>query len=242
MEDEFYIGYRPRCPARLARGIRWMLGVLVALLFPALGWVALNQSPVGSGTFEFGHLRDWEGVVHLDPTPWLDGGAAHEQWLLVGQGKFGATESVRPLDGLQVRIRGTAIRDGGNRMIEVFSIQRADGIATNRGALTTALLPSVNEVILYGELVDTKCQFGVMRPGSGKVHRACAVRCLSGGVPPGILIRAPDGSGRVVVLTGDRGGPLHFDVEWAGLRVRAAGTLERIGDIEVLHVRSLSLE
>jgi len=36
---------------------------------------------------------------------------------------------------------------------------------------------------LRGEIIDPKCFFGVMKPGSGKTHKSCAARCLSGGIP-----------------------------------------------------------
>jgi len=39
------------------------------------------------------------------------------------------------------------------------------------------------EFDLVGEIVDSKCYFGNMNPGNGKVHRDCAVRCMSGGIP-----------------------------------------------------------
>jgi hypothetical protein len=39
-------------------------------------------------------------------------------------------------------------------------------------------------VTVTGEIVDSKCYLGVMNPGQGKVHRDCAARCLSGGIPP----------------------------------------------------------
>ena len=51
---------------------------------------------------------------------------------------------------------------------------------------------------LTGEIVDSKCYFGVMNPGNGKVHRDCAVRCISGGIPPAFLVR--DVSGRIEAL------------------------------------------
>jgi hypothetical protein len=58
-------------------------------------------------------------------------------------------------------------------------------------------------VTVTGEIVDSKCYLGVMNPGSGKVHRDCAARCLSGGIPPifisgdgedQFLLVGPDGS------------------------------------------------
>ena len=39
-------------------------------------------------------------------------------------------------------------------------------------------------VTVTGEIVDSKCYLGVMNPGNGKVHRDCAARCISGGIPP----------------------------------------------------------
>jgi hypothetical protein len=43
---------------------------------------------------------------------------------------------------------------------------------------------NLEAVTVTGEIVDSKCYLGVMNPGQGKVHRDCAARCLSGGVPP----------------------------------------------------------
>ena len=43
---------------------------------------------------------------------------------------------------------------------------------------------STGVTALTGEIVDPKCYFGVMKPGEGKAHRSCAIRCLAGGIPP----------------------------------------------------------
>ena len=56
----------------------------------------------------------------------------------------------------------------------------------------------LGEVQLTGEIVDSKCYFGVMNPGGGKVHRDCAARCISGGIPPAFLVR--DGGGNTATL------------------------------------------
>jgi hypothetical protein len=56
----------------------------------------------------------------------------------------------------------------------------------------------LGEMQLTGEIVDSKCFFGVMNPGAGKVHRDCAARFISGGIPPAFLVR--DSSGNVVTL------------------------------------------
>lgn len=36
---------------------------------------------------------------------------------------------------------------------------------------------------LEDEIIDPKCYFGVI-PGKGKIHRSCAIRCISDGIPP----------------------------------------------------------
>jgi hypothetical protein len=51
---------------------------------------------------------------------------------------------------------------------------------------------SLGEVSVTGEIVDSKCHLGVMNPGMGKVHRDCASRCISGGVPPIFITNAGD--------------------------------------------------
>jgi hypothetical protein len=91
-----------------------------------------------------------------------------------------------------------------------------------------------------GELVDTKCWLGVMRPATGKVHRACAARCLAGGVPPGLWIESGN-RGTLVVLAGSGDDPLEFDPGWAARRVRARGVLELHEDQPVLRAERLIL-
>jgi hypothetical protein len=90
-----------------------------------------------------------------------------------------------------------------------------------------------------GELVDTKCYSGVMRPATGKVHRACAIRCLSGGVPPGLLVRDSKGDGVVFLLAGFGDEPLRYDVQLAGTLIEVTGALELNGETPVLRANSI---
>lgn len=45
-------------------------------------------------------------------------------------------------------------------------------------------------VTLDGELVDSKCYLGTMKPGDGKTHKSCAILCLRGGIPPLFVSKA----------------------------------------------------
>jgi hypothetical protein len=53
---------------------------------------------------------------------------------------------------------------------------------------------SLGTQTLIGEIVDSKCYLGVMNPGALIPHRACAIRCISGGIPPVLLVRQSDRS------------------------------------------------
>jgi hypothetical protein len=79
--------------------------------------------------------------------------------------------------------------------------------------LTTPTEPiDLGMIRLRGEIVDSKCYLGVMNPGSGKVHRDCAVRCISGGAPPAFIARDAAGEPQVLLLTGSDGRALNKEI------------------------------
>src|SRR4051812_32757162 len=185
---EFYVGYLP-VPAGLknfARRVVAALGVIAAGIAILL---VFEQSPFGAAAFEFRDYREFQGVLVTTPYPALvvPGGLP---WLLVGQGKHGFA-APDDFHGRTVRIRGERILHGADRAIEVQTLA-----ATGPGERPVEI--DLGRVELTGEIVDSKCYFGVMNPGSGKVHRDCAVRCLSGGIPPALLVS--DASGRTATV------------------------------------------
>jgi hypothetical protein len=68
---------------------------------------------------------------------------------------------------------------------------------------------SLGRQVFRGEIVDSKCWLGVMNPGALTPHRACAVRCLSGGIPPILLVRRPDGPPLHLLLADANGRPIN---------------------------------
>jgi hypothetical protein len=107
----------------------------------------------------------------------------------------------------------------------------------------TALATQTPQAVsLTGELVDSKCYLGVMRPGVGKVHRGCAVRCLAGGVPPALLVRGGDGFSQVFLLAGPDGAPLAYDVQLAARTLTVRGDLVLTGGTPVIHVVSMEVK
>ena len=74
-----------------------------------------------------------------------------------------------------------------------------------------------------------------MKPGNAKTHRACAIRCISGGVPPVLVVRTPAGNRSYYQLTDLAGGPVNRRIlDKVALPVEITGELLRYGDVLVL--------
>jgi hypothetical protein len=247
MNDDFYIGWQERAPTALAHHVRRIVGPFTLVLAIVVGLVAANQRRWEDGRFEFGVQRVFVGVLYEQPVPMLqvaaNGTNPATAYLLVGPGKSGLPVFARNHHGKSVRLRGSLIEFGANRMIEVIEVNDGEQPPTAPGteALPDPPAHSRGDVALTGELVDTKCYFGVMRPATGKVHRACAIRCLSGGVPPGLLVRLPNDSAVVVLLTSDKAAAAPIDATHAGRRLRVLGHLtDRAGTL-MLSVSAVAL-
>jgi hypothetical protein len=83
--------------------------------------------------------------------------------------------------------------------------------------------------------VDSKCFLGVMNPGQLTPHRACAIRCISGGVPPVLLVRQKAGPATYLLLVSDDGKPVNKQVlELVAEPVEITGEVERQGELLIL--------
>jgi hypothetical protein len=239
VNDEFYIGYEPKAPSGIARRIRRLVtGVVLGALLLSAGLV-YTQGRFGAGVFEFGRLRAFEGHVIEHPYPALrittgEGGEAAIYWL-VGQGKHGAADLIRGRDGHKVSVSGALIQRDGEAMIEV-----AQGglTATNTVPSASEPLRTLHPIAVQGEIVDSKCHLGVMRPGEGPTHRDCAVRCLLGNIPPMFVPHDRPELGRVSLVSAD-GRPFVDAGAWAGKPVLIRGTLLQRGSQTFLAATSI---
>jgi nitrite reductase/ring-hydroxylating ferredoxin subunit len=239
---EFFIGWQSKMAPELARRLRVAIIVLAVLVPAVVGAFVWFQHPVDRGRFEFGVETQFEGVLYERPIPRLRMTMANGRMvdhILVGTGKFGPHAVIAGAHGHRVRFTGTLIVREPLHMIELN--QPGSFTVLDREAAPAAepAIAPLGQGRFVGEIVDTKCFSGVMRPATGKVHRGCAVRCLSGGVPPGLLVRDARGDGVVFLLAGPGEEPLRFDVQLAGTLVAADGNLELHGDAPVLRVTHL---
>ena len=84
---------------------------------------------------------------------------------------------------------------------------------------------------LVGEIVDTKCYLGAMKPGRGKPHRDCASLCIRGGIPAALLVRTENDERVLVNLVDSAGRPLGRELlEWVGQPVAVSGRLRSKDD------------
>lgn len=238
---EFYIGYLRVAPvgiARIAGGSALLFVLLAGVASFAFGW---SQRTQRAGHYEFGQASHIEGTLSLQPVPAVfvaqssnDHAKAGRIVVLTGETKHGVGEDVKAFDGESVYLEGAMLYDGQTTMMEVWSAQLGVDAAApgNAGASET--------VTLVGELVDTKCFVGAMRPGYGKTHRGCAIVCLEGGVPPGLWI--PDGNsgeGRLVYLEATESAPI--DPQWAGYTVTVTGELRAQDGMESLRLSAIAV-
>lgn len=188
-ERDLYVGYLPT-PARTARLMRLVVPVLIIGLGLVAGVVAGLMKPTGSGVWDLGETLEVRGVIRDVGYPVLmvGDGADAEPVLLVGELKSGVRAQLgESADGAAVVIRGNPVTRGSLRMLSLVAGDDAVEIAAQGSGVRRA---SGEMVELTGEIVDSKCYLGAMKPGEGKTHKACAILCVRGGVPPVLITDA----------------------------------------------------
>lgn len=215
---------------------------------------ACFQRPVGEARWESDNVRSFDGFVAARPyamllAPGEKAGDPPRTLLLVEGGKFGALARVERLlagaDSMPARVRGTLLHRDGRLMLELAEgeagLRRLDADETRQ--LSPLAWPDADApgevVTLAGEVIDPKCYLGAMRPGGGKTHKACAMLCVSGGVPPMLVTRDAGGRETYYLLVTDQGGAANQAVlPFVGDAVAVSGRLERRGDLLVMKVRA----
>ncbi len=240
--DEFYIGWEAKAASGIGKTVRKIVVALFLLALFAPVVLAVSQRMIGASVFEWGTHKTFSGILQTTPYPHLlvprpgkaDGLARYSTYYLVAPWKFGLnSQAIAPFAGKSVTLQGTLIYRGNQTMVEVLpgSIQ-----ATNIAA-TTGLPQAIplGKQTLVGEIVDSKCFLGVMNPGQLTPHRACAIRCISGGVPPVLLVRQKDGLAIYLLLVSADGKPVNRQVlDMVAEPLEITGDVERQGELLIL--------
>jgi hypothetical protein len=229
--DGFFVGWS----AGTALPFAWFLCGVVLLLLSGMGGLALALGSTvgdpGGGVFTGDHTLTGVLVAQPYPVIVLDPDGNHPAGhgvLLSGGGKRGVQSAAAPLDGKRVRAVGSGVKRGTIDMLLVESLEAIPGQATPpaRASLGTWRLD--------GEICDGKCTLGIMHPGDGLAHKACADVCLTGGVPP-VLVTTAAVAGTQFMLMGDPDGHALPDAlrDHVAIPQRMDGALERLADLLV---------
>jgi nitrite reductase/ring-hydroxylating ferredoxin subunit len=241
---EFYVGYAPTAPPHVGRFTRLAATGALIVSVSAMVGLALAQRRYGSSTYEFGRGVTITGVVRTDPYPILEvvrpgRDAGVSRYLLAAAGKRGAQAVAAGFDGRAVNVNGSLAYRGNLTLLEITAIDPATAPAGPAPA-RTGTLASLGTFGLVGEIVDSKCYGGVMNPGTGKTHRACAARCLSGGLTPLLAIRDAAGGELEMVVLDREGRPFPEAARWAGRPVSVRGRVSRLDDLWFIRVEDLT--
>ena len=244
--DEFYIGWEDKAPPGVGSRVRRTVVLLLALAVALGVLLSLAQRTIGVSVFEWGKVKSFSGIFKSQPYPHLlvprpgasDDQTPYSSYYLVKPFKFGLDpETASRLDGKAVSLKGTLIYRGGQTMIEVA----ADSIKpTEVPGIKLSTIPGISPVslgtqTLVGEIVDSKCFLGVMNPGALTPHRACAIRCISGGIPPVLLVRQSNGPAHYFLLVSRDGKPVNKQVlNLVAEPVEIIGEVERRGELLIL--------
>jgi len=258
--DEFFIGWMPKAPGTFAGLIKRVLIFLVFAVAAAGIILALSQKKFGTGNFEFGRLTQVSGIYFNGPIPFLKtingkdifGRPSFITIPLIGYGKFGAEGAIAAiekqknisLDKKEVTMKGTLLYNDGKLLMQIdandsFLVQVKNEI--NKIDLPEST--DMGEQTIRGEIVDPKCFFGVMKPGEGKPHKDCAVRCILGGIPPVLKVTEDAGRQNYYLLVGPNGEKMNEAVkDFVAEPVTIKAKVARQDDWIILYITDKGIE
>ncbi len=195
-KGDFFIGWQDQIELNTKSFLQKKKWYFFIALMVCSSMVVLLQKPYNDHKFEFGKLTEITGYYYGHPFPMLvpDEGQLDPNLsngvLLVGYGKYGAegimdqiSSGSEDLSGKRITLRGSLIYGDGKTLLELT--EQVNSLMEIKGDdRKPAQLKGRAPVSLSGEILDPKCYFGVMKPGEGKIHKSCAIRCISGGIPP----------------------------------------------------------
>lgn len=213
----FYIGYLPEAPKSIGSKIKWIAFCLLLIISTTSFLMISNEKIFDNSTFEFGEYCTYEGIIMENPYPRIlierpgDTGSLpqYSQYYLTQFGKYNGADMVSGLDGKKVSLEGALIYRDDQTMIEIkdHTVMHKHENDTREMFDFDEALPtkSLGTYTLKGEIVDSKCFYGVMNPGNLKVHKACAINCIRGGIPPVFVVKDEKGNVGYYLLQDENG-------------------------------------
>ena len=232
---EFYIGYRSMPPR-----LRWVVRGLAALLLVLVAldaWLVASMQPASGDGATAQIPQEYAGTLTREPYPMLRVKTATgiKTYLLVSDEKRGAEAALGITPDGPVKLSGFPITRSGLGMIELAANDVA--VISEMPAIAEPAREVHGTVTVEGEIVDSKCWLGAMRPGEGHLHKACASLCIRGGIPPMFVRRSGNNETPGLMLLTQADGsavPPDLIIPFVADAVRVTGTVEKRGDLWVL--------
>jgi len=238
-QGDLYVGYLP-LPDKHRRAVRACVATLAIAFAAAAAAIAALQRDPGPAVWDTANETTLTGRVSAHPYPLIETDDA--VYLVVEMGKRGAQQRLTALDNHRAELTGYLLKRDGRRMIELAP---GDPAVVTKGEDTQP--PRVArpgaEVELVGEILDSKCYLGAMKPGDGKAHKACATLCLDGGIPPMLYTTNPDGSPAHYVLCASDAAPAPESVrDYLAEPVRVRGVPLEANGLSLLVIDENSIQ
>jgi hypothetical protein len=243
VDDEFFVGYLPA--PRGVRRFALAAGAIVLGLVAGVAWLLAatmrRPAPIEAPRY------DQRFVGRLETRPygilWTLENGAPTATLIVRGGKWGVPREAARLDGQIVEVSGSLWVRQGHRVIELGGPIKPARLPPDEAARLVVPEERLGEVTLKGEIVDSKCHVGRMRPGDGRPHRGCAQLCLAGGVPPVLVTHGPDGAEGFYLLVDDKGEAAGAKVlPFAAEPIRCKGQLAKRANLTILGIDASTFE
>ncbi|MCX8473199.1 MAG: ferric reductase-like transmembrane domain-containing protein [Sediminibacterium sp.] len=196
-ESPFYIGWKNIIPKTHFRfAVLYPLVVLVFMITSAI-IIVLNEQKIA----QVNYINPYSitGKIISEPFPALIqksgkdiyGNPNFTVFPIVNAFKFGADSVIANFFNKEninrnqiVTIAGAATQRDKHQIIELTEGLNSITPTKSLDTEETKLILIEKNIRLSGEIIDPKCYFGVMNPGEGKPHKACATLCISGGIMP----------------------------------------------------------
>jgi hypothetical protein len=245
-KEEFFVPYiEGSLGKRTKKSIRRF--ALLAVLLIALGAILFSstQKPFKDSTFELTTVTKIAGVFYESPYPMLrvqEEDGSYKSIVLLGFGKSSANpflekikQEVPDLNGRKLSIEGNLIYYNNKTLIQITDEEKVNLLDSSDSFLPEAT--KLSTMTLQGEIVDPKCYFGVMKPGKGKIHRSCAVRCIAGGIPPVFATTDNNKIAKYFLITDLEGNPINEQIlSHVGKPADITGIVEKLEDWYVLKI------
>lgn len=254
-KDDFYVGYLDEVAPDTKKLLkRFVIVAIIALLGVATVF-ALTQNKDKNSAFDFDTTTKITGVYHEMPYPMLKIQTSENSFkniLLLGFGKSNANPflakirtEVSQLSGSTLSIEGNLIYYNGKTLLQISDEEKITLVEKSNSSNLPEITTVVANMELEGEVIDPKCYFGVMKPGRGKIHRSCAVLCISGGIPPVLATTDENNISEYYLITDTNGNPIHKDIlPYIGKPSLLTGTIVQLEDwyqlqLNVDHIKDL---